>query len=366
MTKRNIGARPKKRSLVRWNDDLDELLLLTVWSVCKKQGVRIPWDDVAKTMGIDTTGGAIEQHLKKLHTRRVAGEKRVPPAPSRGSGGETVEAPQKATATCNKKQRQSTDARESDEEWVESKVPTRRTRRHPQPRYVENPDAEYDDESDNNGSEIVATGASSLKLPNYKPQRSSRSTSSQTPSTPIKIVSYKCPKNFLAGLNDNKPDSRAFSASPHQKTILKEEPRMEIEPAVKSEQMTPDRIDYGAFLSLSVSNPTPTTIPQSFQPIPFNDVKTEHGLTTDISAHSRPQPPENGGTLYIPTGNTALDLPPIGDILTDPFAFNDSLPPLQGFEMDQSFLADQGYQDMLGEYFIPPDETGWYSGQFEQ
>ncbi|KAL4790425.1 hypothetical protein BDV19DRAFT_394092 [Aspergillus venezuelensis] len=365
MTKRTIGTRPKKRSLVRWNDDLDELLLLTVWTVCKKQGIRIPWDDVAKTMGIDTTGGAIEQHLKKLHTRRVEGEKRVPPAPSRGSG-ETVEGPQKATVRCNKKQRRSTDARESDEEWIETRVPARRTRRLPQPRYVENPDVEYEDESDSSGSEIVATGASFLQLPNDKRPGSSRPPSSQAPSTPIKIVSYKCPKNFLAGLSDKKPDSRAFSASPRQKPILKKEPRMKIEPDVKSEQMTPDRVVYDAYPSVPVPNPTPTTIPQSFQPIPLKDVKTDHGLTTHISEHSRPQPPESGGSLYIPTGNTALDLPPIGDMFTDPYAFNDSLPPLQGFGMDQSFLADQGYQDMLGEYFIPPDETGWYGGHFGQ
>ncbi|KAL4959097.1 uncharacterized protein BDV14DRAFT_185401 [Aspergillus stella-maris] len=315
-------------------------------------------------MEIDTTGGAIEQHLKKLHTRREEGEKKVPPAPSRGSRGETVEASHKATARCNKKQRRSTDVRESEEEWVESKVPARRTRRLPQPRYVENPDFEYEDESDSSGSEIVATGASFLQLPNDKRPGSPRSPSSQAPSTPMKIVSYKCPKNFLAGLSDKKPDSRAFSTSPHQKAILKEEPRMEIEPAVKSEQMTPDCVLYGAFPSLPVSNPTPTTIPRSFQPILSNNVKTNHGLTTDISVHNTQ--PENRGTLYIPTGNTALDLPPIGDMITDPFAFNECLPPLQGFEMDQSFLADQGYQDMLGEYFIPPDETDWYSGQFRQ
>ncbi|KAA8650463.1 uncharacterized protein ATNIH1004_003149 [Aspergillus tanneri] len=51
--------RPKKRTLVRWDDNLNELLLLTVQSVYNLQSVKIPWAEVARTMGHNVTEGAI-------------------------------------------------------------------------------------------------------------------------------------------------------------------------------------------------------------------------------------------------------------------------------------------------------------------
>ncbi|KAL5360709.1 hypothetical protein BJX96DRAFT_150708 [Aspergillus floccosus] len=102
--------RPKKRTLVRWDgmsfsstsrltlrayhanmliivDNLDELLLLTIQSVCNKNSVKIPWAEVAKTMGHNVTEGAIVQHLAKLRSRRVASDKAVPPPLRRGGVG---------------------------------------------------------------------------------------------------------------------------------------------------------------------------------------------------------------------------------------------------------------------------------------
>ncbi|KAH2420699.1 hypothetical protein KXV44_006530 [Aspergillus fumigatus] len=85
--------RPKKRILVRWDSDLDELLLLTIQSVCNNKNVKIPWADVASTMGHNVTEGAIVQHLSKLRSRRVDGGKVVPPPLRRGGIG----APNKAS-----------------------------------------------------------------------------------------------------------------------------------------------------------------------------------------------------------------------------------------------------------------------------
>ncbi|KAK2766209.1 hypothetical protein FQN54_007725 [Arachnomyces sp. PD_36] len=61
--------RPEKRTLVRWNDDLDRKLLLCIQSACNAQGLRIPWDKAADLMGPSVSEGAIIQHLAKLRIR---------------------------------------------------------------------------------------------------------------------------------------------------------------------------------------------------------------------------------------------------------------------------------------------------------
>ncbi|KAJ5676162.1 hypothetical protein N7462_009059 [Penicillium macrosclerotiorum] len=73
------GPPKEKRQLVRWDQDLDILLLLTVQSACNLHGVKIPWDKVAEQMGKKFTEGAIVQHLSKLRLRREAEGKAVPP-----------------------------------------------------------------------------------------------------------------------------------------------------------------------------------------------------------------------------------------------------------------------------------------------
>ena len=66
--------------------DLDELLLLTVQSVCNNKAIKIPWNEVAEAMQNNVTEGAIVQHLAKLRVRRVEAGKQVP-APLRRGGG---------------------------------------------------------------------------------------------------------------------------------------------------------------------------------------------------------------------------------------------------------------------------------------
>ncbi|KAJ5343932.1 uncharacterized protein N7506_003756 [Penicillium brevicompactum] len=74
----------KGRQLVRWDDDHDIRLLLAIQHACLSAGVKIPWQDVAKTLGAKFTEGAITQHLAKVRTRRIAGHKWVPPLAKRG------------------------------------------------------------------------------------------------------------------------------------------------------------------------------------------------------------------------------------------------------------------------------------------
>ncbi|KAJ5137721.1 hypothetical protein N7476_008213 [Penicillium atrosanguineum] len=84
------GGGNKGRQLVRWDDDLDILLLMTLQAVCTKNGLKLPWDKVARAMGAKFTEGAIVQHLSKLRVKRLSQDKPVPQLQGRGSGGGKV------------------------------------------------------------------------------------------------------------------------------------------------------------------------------------------------------------------------------------------------------------------------------------
>ncbi|PKX98747.1 uncharacterized protein P174DRAFT_508944 [Aspergillus novofumigatus IBT 16806] len=107
--------RPKKRTLVRWDSELDELLLLTIQSVCNAKNVKIPWADVASTMGHNVTEGAIVQHLSKLRIRRIDAGKPVPPPLRRGGlGAPNKSSNASATYSSGGGRRRMRKARESD------------------------------------------------------------------------------------------------------------------------------------------------------------------------------------------------------------------------------------------------------------
>lgn len=67
--------------------DTDIRLLLAVQYVCNKQGVKIPWKEVAETMGPKFTEGAVVQHLSKLRTKREEQDKPNPPPLKRAGNG---------------------------------------------------------------------------------------------------------------------------------------------------------------------------------------------------------------------------------------------------------------------------------------
>ncbi|KAF3479831.1 uncharacterized protein GIQ15_06807 [Arthroderma uncinatum] len=77
-------CRPPTRNIVRWNDDLDRKLLLSIQSACNRLGVRVPWTEVANLMQNGITDGAIVQHLAKLRIRMVNAGLDVPPPLRRG------------------------------------------------------------------------------------------------------------------------------------------------------------------------------------------------------------------------------------------------------------------------------------------
>ncbi|WEW56360.1 hypothetical protein PRK78_001803 [Emydomyces testavorans] len=79
--------RPATRTIVRWNDELDKQLLLSIQSACNSAGVRIPWGNVAALMGEKITEGAIVQHLAKLRSRLEGEGIPVPPPLRRGGSG---------------------------------------------------------------------------------------------------------------------------------------------------------------------------------------------------------------------------------------------------------------------------------------
>ncbi|KEF54900.1 uncharacterized protein A1O9_09343 [Exophiala aquamarina CBS 119918] len=72
------------RDLVRWNDDIDKGLMLTIQYCCGESGIKIPWRRIAEVMGPKFTEGSITQHLAKLRKRMVADNIPVPPALKRG------------------------------------------------------------------------------------------------------------------------------------------------------------------------------------------------------------------------------------------------------------------------------------------
>ncbi|PGH31469.1 hypothetical protein GX50_05764 [[Emmonsia] crescens] len=83
-TKKPNLNRPKKRSIVRWNDTLDTKLLLSIQSACNALGIKLPWQEVAELMGSSISEGAIVQHLSKLRVRMEDSGQAVPPPLKRG------------------------------------------------------------------------------------------------------------------------------------------------------------------------------------------------------------------------------------------------------------------------------------------
>ncbi|PYH96073.1 hypothetical protein BO71DRAFT_301510, partial [Aspergillus ellipticus CBS 707.79] len=118
---RKVSKRPTKRTLVRWDENLNELLLLTVQSVCNANSIKIPWMNVAQTMGHNVTEGAIVQHLAKLRSRRVASNKAVPPPLRRGGVGAVCGSTQETRAAAvqeNKRTRNKNQSNpDADESW---------------------------------------------------------------------------------------------------------------------------------------------------------------------------------------------------------------------------------------------------------
>lgn len=171
-------------------ENLNELLLLTVQSVCNTQSVKIPWAEVAKTMGNNVTEGAIVQHLAKLRSRRAAIGKDVPPPLRRGGIGAATKPSKTSTGSKRKATRspwagsdgESSVPFECDDDSDEDYSEKRRTK--PKPKKAKKPVSssikqESDSENDNeketwaSSDELLVPGADFLDFPNDMSEDSS-------------------------------------------------------------------------------------------------------------------------------------------------------------------------------------------------
>ncbi|OGM48143.1 hypothetical protein ABOM_002849 [Aspergillus bombycis] len=213
--------RPKKRTLVRWDvdadllDNLNELLLLTVQSVCNNQSIRIPWSEVASTMKNNVTEGAIVQHLAKLRSRRVDAGKEVPPPLRRGGVGSSSKssgnAPTRAAAGAkaylsaphslgseeDERQEMSFhDDTSSDEDYIDKSRRKSRPKKQPhkpQPREaipIKSDDEEMDDSNDGLG-ELLVPGAEFLQYPNEQELPSETISPGASENTKSKLVTLR-------------------------------------------------------------------------------------------------------------------------------------------------------------------------------
>ncbi|KAI4259059.1 MAG: hypothetical protein L6R42_004780 [Xanthoria sp. 1 TBL-2021] len=95
-TGRQHSARPKTRNLIRWTDELDKKLLLTIQWACNVKGIKIPFELVASEMSStkssDISAGAIVQHLAKFRVRMVEQGLSVPPPLTRGGNNHVAAA----------------------------------------------------------------------------------------------------------------------------------------------------------------------------------------------------------------------------------------------------------------------------------
>ncbi|PLB48943.1 hypothetical protein P170DRAFT_475277 [Aspergillus steynii IBT 23096] len=213
-SKRSLN-RPKKRTLVRWDENLNELLLLTVQSVCNIQSVKIPWAEVAKTMGHNVTEGAIVQHLAKLRARRAAIGKDVPPPLRRGGIGAAIKPSPSKTSTAPKRKSRNSRSMDSDDESPfpieyddssdEDYTESRRTKRNPKKaKRASSPiKQEFDSEKDNreegsaSSDELLVPGAAFLDYPNDVSEDSSaESNSSPARKSKIVILKYRRHNTF--------------------------------------------------------------------------------------------------------------------------------------------------------------------------
>ncbi|KAJ5206608.1 hypothetical protein N7491_002777 [Penicillium cf. griseofulvum] len=107
----------RQRTLVRWDVDTDIRLLLAMQYVCNRNSIKVPWKEIAETMGEKFTEGAIVQHLSKLRVKREEQAKPIPPPLKRAGNGSKKDASPKEGARksrSNKRRRRDVSDTESE------------------------------------------------------------------------------------------------------------------------------------------------------------------------------------------------------------------------------------------------------------
>ncbi|PGH18872.1 hypothetical protein AJ79_00288 [Helicocarpus griseus UAMH5409] len=152
---KRILNRPKRREIVRWNENLNNKLLLSIQSACSAQNVKIPWQEVAELMGGSISSGAINQHLAKLRKAMEANGHDTPPPLKRGGGvisGPAITPAAKRTTASRPKVKLEWDDSDSESDY------------NPKDGRAGAAFVKEDNRSDSN-NEYVAVGASFLHFP---------------------------------------------------------------------------------------------------------------------------------------------------------------------------------------------------------
>jgi hypothetical protein len=223
-----------------------------------------------------------------------------------------------------------------------------------------------DDEFEETDSdeELLAPGAKFLELPNENQHKAP----SPSPQLASKIVSYKCPKHFLASLDSNAPFGDAYRTAPIGAPVPEPEPTTMNDGLYES---------YGSFTSEAVTEPTTISMPAG--DLRFFQDSAAH---TSLAEHAILSPMVEGEDVkYTPTSQPATDLPMIGldypqtgqDMFPSQYPFDQGsfeslqeFQPTAGFQMDQFSQLDQSYQGlleeaMLDEHNIHFTDQNWYA-----
>ncbi|BCS02704.1 uncharacterized protein AKAW2_60968A [Aspergillus luchuensis] len=357
-TPRKASNRPKKRTLVRWDENLNELLLLTVQSVCNTKSIKIPWADVANTMGHNVTEGAIVQHLAKLRSRRVSADKAVPPPLRRGATAipkSAEETPIKSVADEEPKPKGSSSKNNgfgsrgkprhqntsSDEEWVQGRPPRSRRlrkRRKSAVKVEESSSGSEKSESDDedkrssvaSSDELLVRGAKFLEYPN----------DAEGPQSKIVTLKYRRPSAAQAGNAPSKSLDLANDTTNVNPSLVlsSRQPRIPFENDPDMMDLLPHNLP-NRYVSGHTSNELPTLPPE------------EH-ISSDDLWNTALAPPFPTGMVYSGSNPTfeAIVNDPLGFSQEDidryltfdsgsyphmPTSYGRSDPPLNDFDMDE-------------------------------
>ena len=152
----------------------DRCILIAIQSVCSKQNIPIPWDDIGSVLEDKPTGSAITQHLVKLRAFLKSKDIVLPPSPRRG--GMPRSTPKKSSLTSpfkitkSGKKRVKTPGGESSEDTSDGEYGKPRVKRPKSSRTskkTSNEVAEEEEDDDNNNKDNIDNEASEIKAEGY-------------------------------------------------------------------------------------------------------------------------------------------------------------------------------------------------------
>ncbi|KAL3472295.1 hypothetical protein BJX99DRAFT_7303 [Aspergillus californicus] len=325
--------------------------MLTIQSVCSAQNIKIPWGEVAKEMGHETTEGAIVQHLSKLRARRVHANKPVPKPLKRGYGGSSNRASDLPVAKRSKfseTPKLENNDETSDGEWIDDTSPpakhkagSRRRKRKPQ--YNGVPDEEYEEESVES-DEMLVPGASFLTLPNDAQQMEAEASPSLEPTSKLVTFSGPITKRALQRFQIEQIEQL------EQLKKLEDQQAMYEDSAIFADNIH-QLISATSFVE-AAAMPATQTFPSG-------------AVHNELTTHTN-YPPPGPDTQYI-SNDPDLSLPNF-ELLDAPLSFDVSDQLLYqnlGPYSNTMDSEEQSYQEMLGMY-THFDDSSWRDDDLKQ